>query len=306
MTDHRFRLAFTLLAALATHLIRLTAVKADTISFSDLLNRPAPVATKQLAYGTDPNQFGELWLPDGPGPFPVLVMIHGGCWLAALPGVVLMAYIAEDMRKSGVAVWNVEYRRLGSEGAGYPGTFLDIANAIDDLRKIGPANHLDLSNVVVTGHSAGGHLALWAAARPRLKRDSALYRADPLPIRTAVTLAGINDLSAYRDKGPSACGGPGTIDQLVGAEARSGQDLYIDTSPAAMLPLKVEQLIVSGTLDPIVPSRFGRDYGTLAKAAGDPAVTMDLEGAGHFELIDPQSAAWAVIKASLMGYTHLK
>jgi acetyl esterase/lipase len=270
-----------------------------TVGYGDLLARQRPVPSKQLHYGPQPDQFGELWLPEGKVAHPVVVMIHGGCWQAALPGVELMAYIAEDLRKSGIAVWNIEYRRLGTDGAGYPGTFLDTANGIDYLRQIADTYKLDISRLVVMGHSAGGHLALWAAARNRIAADSQLYTQHPLPIKLVITLAGINNLAAYRNNGPRACGGPRTIDLLVGAGAR--EEPYTDTSPVAMLPIGVKQIIVSGDLDSIVPAKFGNAYGAAAQAAGDKVSVMNLKNAGHFELIDPTSDAWGRIKAEIVA-----
>ena len=113
--------------------------------------------------------------------------------------------------------------------------------------------------MVLVGHSAGGQLALWAAARPRLPKTSPLSGGAPLPVAGVVTLGGIDDLEAYRLSGPEACGGPDTIDQLVGAATRPVQAVFTDTSPAAMLPLGVRQAIISGELDPIVPKAFGHD-----------------------------------------------
>jgi len=268
---------------------------AGPISFSDLLGRARPSADHRIAYGPGPQQFGDLWLPATPGPHKVIVLIHGGCWLAALPGVELMAYAADDLRGRGFAVWNLEYRRLGHEGGGYPGTFEDVAHGVDLLRTLAPTYHLDLSHLVLVGHSAGGHLALWGAARPRLPKASPLAGGDPLHVVGVVSLAGIDDLEAYRQSGPDACGGPDTIDRLVGAGQRGGANPYADTSPAALLPLGVRQVIVSGDLDPIVPTPFGRAYAVKARAAGDAAQTVDIPDAGHFELIDPRSAAWKVI-----------
>jgi acetyl esterase/lipase len=265
---------------------------AAPISFADLLARPRSAPGQVIRYGPAPDQFGQLWLPAGKGPYPVVVMIHGGCWQASLPGVELMAYIAEDLRQRGIAVWNIEYRRLGAPGGGYPGTFEDVGNGVDRLRAIARQNRLDLRHVVIVGHSAGGHLALWAAARPRFKGRERLFGADPLPVSGVVSLAGIDDLAAYRAGGPDACGGPDTIDGLVGAPARRPPAAYADTSPAAMVPLRVKQAIVSGALDPIVPPRFGEAYAARARAAGDPAQAVTLAGAGHFELIDPTSEAW--------------
>jgi acetyl esterase/lipase len=269
--------------------------RAGPISFSDLLGRARPVADHRIAYGPGPLEFGELWLPARPGPHRVVVLIHGGCWLADLPGLELMTYAAEDLKRRGFAVWNIEYRRLGHAGGGYPGTFQDVAHGVDYLRTLAPTYRLDLHHVVLVGHSAGGHLALWDAARPRLARTSALASGQPLPVAGVVTLAGINDLEAYRASGPDACGGPPTVDQLVGAGHRGSARLYSDTSPAALLPIGVRQAIISGDLDSIVPAAFGRDYAAKARAAGDTADGVDIAGAGHFELIDPRSAAWRSI-----------
>lgn len=288
-------------AALALGLAMASAAPAaaQPITFKDLLGRERPGTDIRIPYGTLPDQFGELWLPDGPGPHPTVVMVHGGCWLASLPGVELMAYISEDLRRRGIAVWNVEYRRLGTPGAGYPGTFLDVAAAVDHLREVAKAHPLDLSRLVGVGHSAGGHLALWAGARPVIGTESPLHTPDPLKLKGVLTLAGINDLEAYRAEGPDACGGPDTIDGLTGAKERPGADLYADTSPAAMTPLQIDQIIVSGELDHIVPPAFGRNYRDKAEAAGEMVTVLEYPGAGHFELIDPTSAAWADISRQI-------
>jgi len=115
-----------------------------------------------------------------------------------------------------------------------------------------------------------------------------------------VSLAGINDLRAYRAAGPDACGGPGTIDRLVGASSRPQADVFSDTSPASLIPLGVRQAIVSGALDAIVPASFGGDYAAAAAAAGDPVEAVTIADAGHFELIDPRSSAWTRIR-SIIG-----
>lgn len=263
------------------------------ISWDQLLDRPREEADAKIAYGEGEQQFGELWLPEGDGPFPTVMMVHGGCWLAEIPGTILMDYVAADLRDHGVAVWNIEYRRLGHEGGGFPGTFLDTAAAADALRGIAEDYPLDLDRLVFAGHSAGGHLALWAAARGGIGDDSPLRAEDPLIPDAVVTLAGINDLNAYREDGPGRCGEPGTVDELVGGR-------YGDTSPAEMLPIGAEQVIVSGALDPIVPSPFGDGYGAAADGAGDPVTTEVMIGAGHFELIDPLSPAWADIRAIIL------
>jgi acetyl esterase/lipase len=270
--------------------------RAAPISFAELLARPRPAPTGRIAYGPDPLQFAQLWSPAGKGPHPVVVMIHGGCWLASLPGVDLMAYISEDLRRRGIAVWNIEYRRVGGAGGGYPGTFQDVGWAIDHLRVIAGREGLDLRHVVLVGHSAGGQLGLWAAARHRLPRRDRLFTPDPLPVAGVVSLAGIDDLAAFRASGPGACGEPDTVDELVGAKVRRGVDVYADTSPAALVPIGARQAVISGALDPIVPPRFGHGYAARARAAGDAVQVMDIAGAGHFELIDPTSDAWRRIE----------
>lgn len=271
------------------------------ITFSQLLARPRAAADHRIAYGSDALQFGELWLPLGPGRHPVIVLIHGGCWRADLPGLELMDYMAADLRDRGYAVWNLEYRRIGHPGGGYPGTFQDIATGLDHLRTIAANHGLDLSRVAVSGHSAGGHLALWSAARDRLPLESPLRTREPLPVRGVVSLAGIADLEAYRRTGPDACGGPSTIDGLVGLQQPDGRNVFSDTSPPALLPLGDRQIVISGAIDPIVPPRFGQAYADAAAARGDQARSIVLEGAGHFEVIDPTSAIWPEIADAFAG-----
>ncbi|MGH7016579.1 MAG: alpha/beta hydrolase family protein, partial [Caulobacteraceae bacterium] len=112
-----------------------------------------------------------------------------------------------------------------------------------------------------------------------------------------VTLAGINDLSAYRSAGAEPCGGPGVIDALTGAPRRP--DPFSDASPAALLPLAIPQRVISGERDPIVPSSFGEAYAVRAAEAGDPVRAMTIPGAGHFELIDPAAPAWSAVVAEI-------
>ena len=275
-----------------------------TMDFRELLALPKPKANRHILYGDQTDQFGELWLPDSDGIHPVLILIHGGCWLESLPGLDIMNYIAEDLRHYDIAVWNIEYRRLGTKDAGYPATFLDVAHAIDKLRDIATDNNLDLSHVVIAGHSAGGHLALWAAGRSGINRQSPLHANDPLPIKAVISLAGINDLADYRKNGPSSCVTPQLIDALIDTPHRTGEDVYADTSPAAMLPLHVPQVIISGDLDMIVPERFGINYTNAATAAGDKAESIVLQNTGHIEFISPKSEAWPqirrIIKKSLI------
>ena len=278
------------------------AAIAGPINFTDLLARPRGTATERVHYGDAPSQFADLWMPSTSGSHPVVILLHGGCWRADLPGLEMMTYAAEDLRQRGIAVWNIEYRRIGEAGGGFPGTFEDVANAVDWLRKLASDKKLDLGNVVAVGHSAGGHLALWAAARRRLPKSSPLTRGNPLSIKAVVSLAGIADLSTYRAEGPPVCGGPRVIDLLDGTASRGPWDVFKDTSPAEMLPIGVPQAIVSGALDPIVPATFGHAYAAKASTAGDPMLDITISDAGHFELIDPQSSGFETIRSIIARF----
>ncbi len=268
------------------------------ISFSQLLARPKPPAARRIAYGPAATQFGELSMPKSGGSHRVVVLIHGGCWQKDF-GLDLMAYAADDLRQRGFAVWNIEYRRLGEAGGGYPGTLLDVGAAVDQLGKLALRYNLDLRHVVLVGHSSGGQLALWAAARHRIGDKSPLHTAHPLPVAGVVTLAGIDDLRTYRRVGPEACGGAATIDQLIGAAHRTAGDPFADTSPAELVPIGAPQAVISGALDLIVPPVFGADYAAKAAAAHDAARVIVIPDAGHFELIDPQAPAWTTIQETI-------
>ncbi|RTL15239.1 MAG: alpha/beta hydrolase [Burkholderiales bacterium] len=262
--------------------------QAQFLNFKQVLERPdRPQPTQRLAYGPLPQQVGELWLPSAAkGPFPVVLMVHGGCWLADLPGPELLAWQAEALRQQGLAVWSISYRRLGHEGGGYPGTFQDVARGADHLRTLAQTQPLDLSRVVATGHSAGGHLALWLAARKNLPATSPLATQDPLPIHAVVPVAGVGDLAWGGGYVGGACG-PDTVPKLVNEKER-GKQAWSDTSPAALLPLGVPVTMVSGLYDPIVaPAHARRFQAEAARKGGVPVQLLTLDEASHFELISP-------------------
>lgn len=296
------RLACVLFALSVALLALLPARAADDpplLTYRQMLARPVVTGGVRLAYGPEPQQFGELWVPDGIGPHPVLVLIHGGCWLSEYDGFNLMGGMAKALRNAGIAVWNIEYRRLGEAGAGYPGTFQDAGAAIDHLRVLALTYPLDLQRVVLSGHSAGGHLALWGASRNALDKASPVRGADPLPVQGVVSLGGIVDLRDYRATGPDACDGPETIDRLTGAATRTG-NVFADTSPGDIPVRDVAVTLVSGTRDAIVPPRFAQQYATRANAAGQTDLReLEIDGAGHFELIDATSGAWPVVLADI-------
>jgi acetyl esterase/lipase len=259
----------------------------------NILSRPEPPPDHRISYGKDPLQFGELRLPKSPGPHPVVVVIHGGCWMAEY-GLSYMGHLSAALAEVGVATWNLEYRRVGNAGGGWPGTFQDIAQGTDFLRTLAKSYPLDPSRVVALGHSAGGQLALWLAARKRLPRDSRLYQDDPLQLRGIVPLAAITDLR----KPGTAC--DELIGKLMGGSATDLALQYSQVSPIELLPLGVKQTVIQGETDNIVPLSMANDYAQTAKGKGDDLKLVVLEKTGHFELVDPKSPAWARVKDEVL------
>jgi len=246
----------------------------------------------RVHYGPDPLQFGDLRLPAGPGPRPVVVTIHGGFWRAAHDLTYLNGLCAA-LTAAGAATWNIEYRRIGQPGGGWPGTFHDAARAVDHLRALAPEHNLDLGRVVTLGHSAGGHLALWLAARGRIPAGDAVATPDgaPLPLKGAVSLAGVCDLRQGWDLGL----GDGAVEALMGGPPAAYPERYATASPAALLPLGVPQTLIHGTDDDRVPVVVSQDYYAHATASGDDASLITLPATGHFEFTVEGSEAWRAI-----------
>lgn len=292
------RLAFALLLALGG------AAMADTpkplLTWEDLTSRPRPKPDATIAYGPDRFQKIDLWLPRGPGPFPVVLMVHGGCWQSAIADRSLMDWAAADLRAAGIAVWNIDYRGVDRPGGGYPGTFNDVAKAADQLAADAGKYHLDLSRLVAVGHSAGGHLALWLAGRARLPHTSPLYTPHPLPITHVISLGGLPDLEATAASPDNGCGTE-VVAKLTGPPTPDHPDVFADTSVPRLLPLGARQELVNGREDRIIPYRLATDYTAKARAAGDLATLHTVPDTGHVELIAPGSAAWAEAKRLILG-----
>jgi acetyl esterase/lipase len=232
-------------------------------------------------YGDDPSQHGQLFLPGGAGPHAVVVVVHGGYWRARYDRA-LMTELCEDLARRGLAAWNLEYRRVGN-GGGWPETFLDVAAGVDALAELDAP--LDLARVGAVGHSAGGHLALWAAARGRLPGGAP--GADPTVMpRAVVSQAGVADLRLAAVTAPS--------DEPTRALLGSPSEIYALASPRELLPLGVDQLVLHGELDDTVSVEISRSYAAAAAAAGDPCELRVLPDTGHFEHIDASSGAWRI------------
>jgi acetyl esterase/lipase len=260
------------------------------LSPADINALPSAPADARQAYGPDPEQFGDLRLPAGPGPHPVAVVIHGGCWLESYADLQNTAALADALRRDGFATWNLEYRRLDQPGGGWPGTFLDAAHGIDALRELARRYPLDLKRVILVGHSAGGQLALWAAARHRLPLGAALYLRDPLPIAGVVALGTPADLARFRLNEAEVCGDR-VVTKLMGGGPDRVPERYAEGSPIELLPLGVPQILLTGSDDFIEGPPEGAAYVAAARAAGDRAEQRVIPNSGHHEYNSPETPA---------------
>jgi acetyl esterase/lipase len=255
------------------------------------------VRVERHDYGRGRSQFGELYLPDdrvparpGREPYPVAVVIHGGFWRARY-GRKLMRPLCEDLAERGWAAWNIEYRRLGGvSGGGWPTTFGDVACAIDHLAEVRTDFALDLTRVVAIGHSAGGHLAAWAAARPRLPEGAPGW-APRVRVTAAVAQAGVVDLKLAWDLRLSN----GVVGDLLGGDPEEHPLRYRLASPAELVPLGVPVLLTHGGLDDIVPPPVSASYAEAARAAGDVVDVVELPDEDHFGHIDPANPLWKAV-----------
>jgi len=291
-----------LITALAASIISLGpahVTAAPKLTWASLRARPRPQPTRTVAYGPDPLQYAQLWLPDGPGPYPVVVLIHGGCWTTSIADLTYFNYGAEDLRQRGLAVWSVEYRGVDKPGGGYPGTFQDVAAALQRLVQEAPSANLSLKHLVVAGHSAGGHLALWAGGQHRIAADSPLHAEHPIKIAAVVDIAGIPNLKTDTN---TACGAD-VIGQLTGRPTAARPDVYADTSPAALLPLGVPQVVIHGLEDVTVAPSIGEAYAKAARAAGDHVVVKSPPG-DHVDEVAPDQPAWAVVATTIVALAH--
>jgi acetyl esterase/lipase len=286
------------LLALSLFSAALSAQSRDPVA---LANAPVGPGAERVAYGSDPLQFGELRVPATKGPHPVAVVVHGGCWLARLGNLDPRAVAMDNMRplaaaltEAGIATWNIEYRRLGNAGGGWPGTFRDVAAGADFVRTLARDRPLDLTRVIAIGHSAGAHLALWLASRHKLPESSELYTKDPLRLAGAVGLDGPADLKATIPLQQPVCGAP-VITDLIGGTPEQQPQRYRDASPIEWLPLGVRQAFFTGQMF----AAHSAPYAAAVKQAGDPAQVLPFPGAGHFVFIDPQSAVWPEVMKSV-------
>lgn len=274
---------------------------AELMKWPALLERERPSPDETITYGDQGMQRIDLWLPSGKGPHPTVLMVHGGCWQSDIADRRIMSWIADDLRRQGIAVWNIDYRGVDRDGGGYPGTFIDAAAAADAIRLYAPRYGLAISPLVAVGHSAGGHLALWLAARrsamanadnPLIPPGSPILGPDSIRIDTVVSLGGLPDLELAATPPGSGCGTE-VIEKLVGPPTLSSRNVFADTSVPRLAPLGTRQVLINGREDRIIPAAYAYDYERKMRTAGDDVRVRMLERTGHVELIAPESEAWA-------------
>jgi acetyl esterase/lipase len=241
-------------------------------------------------YGDNKFQVGDLWLPRGGlhRAVPVVVLIHGGYW-RWLYTKGLMNRLARAAVARGWAAWNIEYRRIGAlgGGGGWPSTFADVSSAVDYAAQL-PG--VDPARLITCGHSSGGCLALWAAAGPEARLGAGGSQPVVIPV-AAVSLAGVVDL----ERGEQLGLGHGAVSRLLGGSPEQRPEAYRASSPAALLPMGVPQVLVHGLSDTVVPPSMSGDYQEKAYELGDDAVYEPVENLGHRDLIDPRQPSWPVI-----------
>ena len=277
----------------------LRPVDAPPMRWPDLTDRARPSPTVESTIkrtdGTEALR-GDLWMPEGPGPFPVVLMIHGGCWQKAIADHGLMDWAAADLAARGYAVWNVEYR--GADEAPYPAIFEDVRETADYLTELGKhIRRLDTDRTVAIGHSAGGHLALWLAASSALPEGHPVGMGAVPRLRGVISIGGLQDLEAAEPVTLKSCLAD-VRDRLIGPATPDRPDPYADASPARMLPIGVPQVVIHARDDRIAPVSLGEAWVAKARAAGDEARLVVVPG-GHVELIAPGTHAWEATVAEI-------
>ena len=283
--------------ALLPALLFSSAAVAAPMTLDDYLALNGPAPTARIAYGSAPSQFAELFRPAGAGPFPVVVLVHGGCWTIKFGGIRQMRNVAGALAAQGIAVWNVEYRRSDEEGGGYPGTYQDMNAALDKLGAEAGKYQLDTSRIVAMGHSAGGQLVQWIAGRSRIPASSPLFHPNPLPVREIISLGGLADLRNEKDLIKASCGRDTA--ELAGMPSAARPDVFADTNAAELLPNGSHTLLVTGELDTISPPRVAFAYAARARQAGDQAEVLILPGASHYDEVAATSPSWQLMLPSI-------
>lgn len=269
---------------------------------SDILERNPPQADHRIHYGAGELQFADLFLPSvsTSAVWPVVVFLHGGWWKATY-GLEYGGHLGVALKNEGVAVWSLEYRRVGN-GGGYPATFKDVASGFDYLKVLGQRFPFDLNRVVVVGHSAGGHLAFWLAGRPHVPEDSLLCHPRPaVPIHSVVSLAGAVDLRLTIDLAGwmTFAHDKEEVVNFMGGLPDEVPERYLAGNPGDLLPLSVPQWLVQGTEDDQIPPKLPERWTDRGHRLGERVALEIIPGADHLDVVDPASRHWPSVRAVL-------
>jgi acetyl esterase/lipase len=245
-----------------------------------ILTDNPPPADAQLRYGSGDYHFGDLRLPKGSGPFPAAMFIHGGFWRARYD-LSHAGFFCARLTKMGFATWNVEYRRVGNPGGGWPGSFEDVSAAYQFVRQLAGKYPIDPKRIIVLGHSAGGQLALALAAHHN-------------SMSAAVSLAGVIDLRRAWELHLSN----DAVAEFLGGPPERVPEHYREASPAE-LEIRCKQLLIHGTEDDIIPVAMSRSYVTQKLQKRESVRLLEIPKAGHFELLDPESKSWPEMEKAL-------
>jgi acetyl esterase/lipase len=266
------------------------------------LERPPPNFDNRIQYGLAPQHFADLRFPAGTGPFPFLFVIHGGFWQSVYD-LKHIGSLCAALTSKGIITCNLEYRRLGNPGGGWPGTFQDVSLAVDHfLEMFSSDGRVDVARTAVIGHSAGGHLALWLVSLHRIRKASTVFGARKYHLNRAVSLAGVCDLrTAWNQRL-----GSGAVGRLMGGAPDQYPDRFNAGSPIELLPSGSRQVLIHGTDDDIVPISQSEKFVEKAEQLGDRPKLVRLKGVGHFELIDPESDAWSKVAGAVLSLMGLE
>ena len=264
------------------------------LTAEDYLQFPLIEPDFRDAYGPDPLQFGELTLPRTAPPHPVVVLVHGGGYQEKYD-LSPLGSLASSLADDGFAVWNIEYRRHGN-GGDFPQMFLDVAAAADHLRQLSDEHDLNLDQVISMGHSAGGHLALWLAARHRIQRSSPLFIENPQAIHAVLALAPVGDIARLALSASSS----ESLLAVMGGRPDDAPANYAAGSPSELLPLGKPQTIIVGSEDAAILDNARAYVGAAIELGDRPQLTV-LPDAGHFEVVSVRTPAWKDVRHALLN-----
>ena len=275
----------------------------------DIVSLPVLRADHRIAYGPDPSQFGDLWIPaiKRRGRFPGVVFFHGGWWKSEYD----LGYaggVCAALKREGIATWSVEYRRVGVSGGGWPMTFLDAAAGFDFVETLAKAYPIDRSRILTMGHSAGGHLAFWIAGRHHIDRGSEVFLRQPkLILRGAISLAGAVDLRLTIDLSGNSifAHDRDEVCALMGGQPEERPGRYKTGNPGDLLPFQVPQILFQGTADDQIPPELPGRWAEMSRRLGSEATVKMIPLADHFDVVDPTSDAWKVVITQVKSLIHL-